>query len=568
MARDDPQSTSDLKKRCIRRLEGLKPIRRPFETDWTQLASLGAPARSRFLGTSDTNKGRKPNRRLNNSHGIFAFRTLQGGMTSGLSSQSRPWFTLTAHDEAMAEHPEVKAHLGEVERRMYAFIAQTNLYGTLKTGYLELGLFGTEAGLAMDHRKVGMYSHALTAGEYWLTINDANEIGGMYRECVMSALQSIQTFGLDGVSPRIKQSYDKSNYEDLFTFYHAVEENEDFESGLLGWRGKPWRSIYWEDTAVNTGTFAQLTGFFEKPFWAPRWDTTGNDTYGQGPGHDALPDLRELQMQVKRKGEATDLLIWPEIVSTGKTKLKRQPKSVVNSAEIDATKVTNVPYQTPPQAVQFVREDIVDLKEAINQATFADLFMAITNMAGVQPRNIEEIAARNEEKLTQLGPVIERVNNEKLAVVIQRVYGIMSRAQMLPTPPDILRNAPEIKIEFVSILTQMQRMVGLGQIERTSNFIGSISAVYPDARHKLDFNATIDEYAQRSGMPMKLIRSTEDAEADADAEAQAAQNAQMAAAAGSMAKPFKDMTDAAKVASTIPGSGVPPTQDLVPLVPR
>jgi hypothetical protein len=61
--------------------------------------------------------------------------------------------------------------------------------------------------------------------------------------------------------------------------------------------------------------------------------------------------------------------------------------------------------------------------------------MAITTMPGVQPRNIEEIAARNEEKLTQLGPVIERVNNEKLEVAIDRTFGIMSRmACFLPLP--------------------------------------------------------------------------------------------------------------------------------------
>jgi hypothetical protein len=97
--------------------------------------------------------------------------------------------------------------------------------------------------------------------------------------------------------------------------------------------------------------------------------------------------------------------------------------------------------------------------------------MAITNMQGVQPRNIEEIAARNEEKLTQLGPVIERVNNEKLEVAIDRAFGIM-RADR-PASPGARRGAEaggHIKIEFVSILTQMQRMVGLGQIER--GFVG------------------------------------------------------------------------------------------------
>jgi hypothetical protein len=82
----------------------MKHQRRSFEDDAREIARYALPARSRFLSTK-TNGGRERNNKLNNSHGIFAFRTLQGGMTSGLSSQSRPWFTLTVYDEALAEDP-------------------------------------------------------------------------------------------------------------------------------------------------------------------------------------------------------------------------------------------------------------------------------------------------------------------------------------------------------------------------------------------------------------------------------------------------------------------------------
>jgi hypothetical protein len=51
-------------------------------------------------------------------------------------------------------------------------------------------------------------------------------------------------------------------------------------------------------------------------------------------------------------------------------------------------------------------------------------------------------------------------------------------------------------------------------------------------------------------VPAKLIRSTEDAQADADAEAQATQNAQMAETAAKLGKPIKDVTDAATLRPT------------------
>jgi hypothetical protein len=558
------------KERFCRRLEGLKQNRKSFEDDAREIASLALPARSRFLAT-DTNKGRQRNRRLNNSHGIKAFSTLQGGMTSGLSSESRPWFSLTLHDDAVANHPEVKQWLGEVERLMYAFIAQSNLYGVLKTGYLELGAFGTEASLLMENRTMGAVGHALTFGEYWLGLDDAMRAGALYRLCPYTVVQAVGMFGLDAVSPRVKSLYDASNYDEQVNYFHAIEQNDDYVEGRLGPDGHPWLSVYWEegDSRRNDDALIQLNGFYEQPFWAPRWDTTGNDAYGQGPGHNSLPDLRELQLQTKRKAEATDLLVWPELINGTKAKVKRQPKSVVNTSEADASQARIFPtHEVRPEALNAIREDAMRLEQKVDEITFADLFLAITSMQGIQPRNIEEIAARNEEKMTLLGPVIERVNNEKLKVVIDRVYGVMNRAQMFPPAPETMRNSPDIKVEFVSILTQMQRMVGLGQIERTVNFVGTISAVYPEARFKIDPMATVDEYASRAGAPLKIIRSTEDAEGDAEQEQQQAQAAQAAEMAPKISQPFKDMTDAAKVAADIPGSGIPPVQDLVPLVPR
>jgi hypothetical protein len=189
-------------------------------------------------------------------------------------------------------------------------------------------------------------------------------------------------------------------------------------------------------------------------------------------------------------------------------------------------------------------EDVGRCAEAVDRLTYADLFMAITNMQGIQPRNIEEIASRNEEKLTQLGPVIERVNAEKLQVAIDRTYGIMARKQMLPPAPAHLQGEP-VKVDFVSILAQMQRMVGLGQIERTVSFVGSLAAQFPEASDRLDIDAVIDDYADRAGAPPKIIRSVKDAQALRDKRNQEQQMEKMA----SMAQPMQRGADAARLLS-------------------
>jgi hypothetical protein len=159
-------------------------------------------------------------------------------MTSGLSSQSRPWFTLTTYDENLADDASVKVWLGEVETRLYSFLAHTNFYGAAKTGYLEMGAFGTEACVMLEHDDEGAVCHALTFGEYWIGLNDALLPGALYRECVNTTIQAVEQFGYANVSGRIRRLRRERATTSSTCFYHAIEENDDYVAGKLGPTGK------------------------------------------------------------------------------------------------------------------------------------------------------------------------------------------------------------------------------------------------------------------------------------------------------------------------------------------
>lgn len=531
----------ELRDKLDRRLTGMKSVRTDYETEWKDIARFAQPARSRFLAT-DTNKGgkrRQANRKLLDSHGIEAFRTLTNGMTSGLSSASRPWFSLKLEDEELAESAAAKEWMSEVERRMYSFLAKTNFYSAVKTGYAEMGLFGTEATVMMEHPIKGAVCHALTAGEYWIALSDAQVPEALYRSCPMSVRQAVQSFK-GAVSQRVKSCYDQSRYDEIVEVYQAVEPNPDHIQGKLG--SKPWLSVYW-DAQDRPDSVLRQSGFEEQPFWAPRWDVAGGDTYGYSPGMEALPALRELQLQVKRRNEAIDAMVHPEKIAPPGIRLTGQPRNVVSASSVDKDQII-VPYQMPYQAVAAIGEEVVKCKEQVNSLSYADLFNAITNMQGIQPRNIEEIASRNEEKLTQLGPVIERVSNEKLEVAIDRTYGIMMRGGLLPPPPEELSGEP-LKVEFVSILTQMQRMVGIGQIERTTAFIGNLAGAVPDVLDKLNTDELIDEYSYRAGSPAKIIRGADEVAKIREQRAQQMQQQQTMASMPAV----KDGAEAARLLS-------------------
>lgn len=542
-----------LREHCERRQQSMKAVRTDYESEWRDIARFAQPGRSRFLAT-ERDKGnarRQWNKRLFDPHGIEAFRTLTNGMTSGLTSSSRPWFALRLSDEAANEQPEVREWLSAAETAMYAFLAGTNFYGAAKAGYGEMGLFGTEACVMVEHPVQGAVCHGLTAGEYWIALSDAMVPDTLLRECPLSARQAVQMFGKD-VPEHVRKAYDTGDGERTINFMQLIEPNRDHTPDRIG--SKPWRSVYWDpmtDRAKDNRGIMRESGFHEQPFWAPRWDVVGGDTYGISPGMEALPALRELQMQAKRRNESIDAMVKPEKVVKSGLRLTGEPGRTVSSASFDKDAVL-IPYQIPYQAVAAIGAEIDKCRMQIDGLSFADLFNAITNMRGVQPRNVEEIASRNEEKLTQLGPVIERVSNEKLEVAIDRVFGIMLRGNLLPPIPESLSDA-KIDVEFVSILTQMQRAVGVGQIERIAGFVGNLAAAYPEAADKLDPDQLVDEYASRAGAPAASIRSEKQVKEIRASRAQQ-QNAQQAAA---MMPAAKDGADAARLLSETDMGGKP-----------
>jgi hypothetical protein len=93
---------------------------------------------------------------------------------------------------------------------MYAFLAETNFYAAAKSGYAEIGDVRDRSVRDGRASKRGLVCHPLTVGEYWIALGDDNMPDTLYRRCPMTVHQQVQSFGLDKVSQRVKDAYDRS----------------------------------------------------------------------------------------------------------------------------------------------------------------------------------------------------------------------------------------------------------------------------------------------------------------------------------------------------------------------
>lgn len=110
-----------------------------------------------------------------------------------------------------------------------------------------------------------------------------------------------------------------------------------------------------------------------------------------------------------------------------------------------------------------------------------------------------------------LGPVIERLGGEFLSPAITRTLRLAQRAGYLPPPPPIkeLKGVP-LQIEYVSILAQAQKMVGIGAIQQ---FVGSVAQAAqifgPQVLDTVNSDKVIYEVADLTGLDPALLNSQE-----------------------------------------------------------
>ena len=282
---------------------------------------------------------------------------------------------------------------------------------------------------------------------------------------------------------------------------------------------------------------------------ATAWQLSGDDHYGLSPGQIALGDIKMLNLEQKRKLEAIDKMVRPPM--TGPSSMRNNPASLLPGSITYVDDPTGKGYRAAMEvnlSIGELQADIRETQDRVNRAFYADLFLMLANMEGIQPRNTFEIAERKEEKLLALGPVLENIYNDQLEPSIDRAYAILARRGELPPPPPELENQT-IKIEYVSVLAQAQKAVSTGSIERGMSLVGNLAGVRPDVLDKIDADKTVDTYFEYLGVPPSLVVPDDEVKAIRENRARQQQAAQQAEMAATMAPAAKAGAEAATLLS-------------------
>lgn len=502
----------------------------------TEAARWIDPARGRHLDLGE-NADRQKQLMLPDSTHRKAYRILKSGLMGGLSSPSRPWFKLKLEGYEKPSH-DMQVWLDEVQRRAYLILAGSNAYNALSQCYGDLGLFGCYAGVIRSSFEDVIHIQSFPVGAYVFGENDNGQVDTLHWTLKLTVRQLVEQFGTENVSDNVRRMWERNQLNDRVEVRAAIEPRFHRDPMKNGLATNMPVAVYYREAKVHDKLLH--AGGLEYPgILAPRWETVVDDPWPiSSPGRDALGDIKQLQAQQRDRDTAVQMGYKPPLMGPAMGVGFSYLPGAYNAVTVaDLQKGGPRPVFQHQTNINHLDHGIAQTQARVSEAFFADLFRMASEygMAGAKDVTATAIAEMKEEKLITLGPVLESLDRGLLSPLIQGVYHYMQEADLVPPPPDEAVGA-KISVEFISLLAQAQRAIGVAAIERTIGFAGTLAQMQQGVLDNLDGDVLLREFADQIGFPASGFRSPEAVEAQRDAAAQQAQQQQMMEMAQPMAQ--------------------------------
>lgn len=524
-----------------KRAKALESQRDRYKSLWTQIAKNFVPYRGRFV--LDETQGTDKYADLLNNKPPLSMRVLTAGLMSGMTSPARPWFRLSTGDVALDEQDHVKQWLYDCREIMLNLFSKTNLYNSLQTFYNEISTFSTAAIGMYEDDEAFVRFEALTAGQYAVGMNNKNVIDSIVIRRKRTISTIVKEFGLENVPSSVRNLWNRGELNEKIEIVHLVEPNDN-RGGTVFAFDLPFRSVTWIEGVGSNEAILRQSGFNEFPFAVARWDVVTGDVYGtDSPALMALGDAKGLQLIERDLLQVADRMADPALLAD-----KDLRRSLGNRAPVPGSMHyvddPNKDIRALGQEGRTTLSEMISLSQRqearIDAAFYVDMFLMLAS-SDRREMTAREVSERHEEKLLQLGPVLERLQDELLNPLVARIFSILQRSRILPDPPEEL-DAVELSVVYISLLAQAQRLVSQQNVDRLMDTAGALMNFDSNIAQKLNVERILDTYADVLGVNPDLLK-TQDQYAQLLAAAQQQQQQQEAmAAAGQMA-------DMAKTAS-------------------
>lgn len=484
-----------------RRHEILKTERMTqVENVWRDCFDYTYPLRGSGLQGSEltANSGQDRQARLLDSTAADSANTLASNIMAGLTPSSALWFALDVGNET----DEERRWLHESATLLWENIHMANFDAEAFESCLDIVCAGMFAlFIDEDTEKGGFVFHQWPLADcYFASTRADGRVDILHREYELTAEQAVREFGVDNVPEKIRKIYQKKP-DERFKFVQVLYPRPDAKPNAKLTKDLPIASCHIE---LQSKMEVRESGYHEFPVAVPRWLRVPRSIYAIGPMYAALPDVRNLN-QMKFFGlAAADLAVsgmWLAIedgVLNTRT-IKVGARKVI----IAADKNSFTPLSSGGD-FQLSEAMIAKLQGAIRKTLMAD---QLVPQDGPQ-MTAEEVRVRVDMVRKLLGPIYGRLQAEYLKPLIERCFGLASRAQIFEPAPQSLAHR-NYSVRYVSPMARAQKLDEVQAIESVFTAVGQFAAFDPTIIDQLDPRQAIKLISEGRGAPDSILRTPE-----------------------------------------------------------
>ena len=496
----------------VKRFDYLKSRRDNWDTHYQELADYMLPRKADIV--KKRSRGEKRMELIYDGTALQSIDLMAAFLHGMLTSGASPWFHLDVKDEMINRDDDVREWLQDTSMRMMQAFQRSNFETEVHEAYVDLVVFGTACMFCeMDRKNLRFSTRHIS--EYYVQEDQYGMVNTVYRLYKMTATQAVERFGLERVGDFIRKKHEKNGDEEV-EILHAVMPRIERDVTAPDNLNMPFMSVY---VCKATGMEISQGGFEELPYVVPRFLKATGEVMGRSPAMTALPDVKMLNLMSKTIIQAAQKQIDP-------------PLLVPDDGFL-------LPIRTQPGGLNFFRsgsrETITPLntganipiglnmeeqrRTAIRQAFYVDQILT----AGSPQMTATEVIQRQEERMRVIGPVLGRLMNEMLRPLIDRVFALMLRNDMLAPAPEVLQGR-DIDIEYVSPLARAQKSSSLNNTMRALEILLPLAQSLPVGDH-IDPDGLVRHVTDSLGVPKATLRSQREVNETREARAQAEQEA-------------------------------------------
>lgn len=259
------------------------------------------------------------------------------------------------------------------------------------------------------------------------------------------------------------------------------------------------------------------------PMIVARWMVVAGETYGRGPVMNALPDIKTLNKVIELSLSKAALDAFPPLLAMqggglNPYTLRLQPNSVIPVQSTDARNPSLAPLQTSGNfdLAMFILED---MRSRVKAMLHNDL-RAPVHQGPV--KSATEIAIADRDFIQQIGASFGRLQREFVEPIIQRAVDILVRNGKI----DLAQISDRIDGEILTLkhTSPLARAQDTEELLAFRQYQEALAAIPVPGYAALVQNLhELPGYlAQKTGYPEKLLKSSDDIEAELEGMKQAA----------------------------------------------